>query len=220
MDFLKTILDYVLHVDHHLDQLITTMGPWIYVLLFVIIFCETGLVVTPFLPGDSLLFAIGTFAARPNNLNLVTILILLSIAAILGDTVNYWIGRFLGPKVFRNHSRFLNQRHLERTRAFYDHYGSKTIVLARFIPIIRTFAPFVAGIACMRYSKFMAFNVFGGLLWIGSLTLLGYFFGNIQIVQKNFGLVVIAIIVLSILPAIFEFFREKNKRSSTPGPVR
>ncbi len=216
MDFLKTILDYVLHVDHHLDQLITTMGPWIYVLLFLIIFCETGLVVTPFLPGDSLLFAIGTFAARPNNLNLVAILILLSIAAILGDTVNYWIGRFLGPKVFRKQSRFLNQRHLERTRAFYDHYGSKTIVLARFIPIIRTFAPFVAGIAGMSYSKFMSFNVFGGLLWIGSLTLLGYFFGNFQIVQKNFGLVVIAIIILSILPAIIEFLRERNKRNSAP----
>ncbi len=215
MDFLKTVLDYVLHVDHHLDQLITSMGPWIYVLLFLIIFCETGLVITPFLPGDSLLFAIGTFAARPNNLNLVTILVLLSIAAVLGDTVNYWIGRFLGPKVFRTQSRFLNQRHLEKTQSFYRRYGAKTIVLARFIPIIRTFAPFVAGIAEMRYSKFMSFNVFGGLLWIISLTLLGYFFGNFEIVQKNFGLVVIAIIILSILPAIIEFFRERAKSTKS-----
>ncbi len=211
MDFLKNILDYILHVDHYLDQLIGAMGPWIYVLLFAIIFCETGLVVTPFLPGDSLLFAIGTFAARPNGLSISIIICSLCIAAILGDTVNYWVGRFFGAKVLGLNSRFLNRKHIERTQVFYNRYGAKTIVLARFIPIVRTFAPFVAGIASMNYPKFMSFNILGGLLWIWSLTLLGYFFGNMELVQKNFGVVVIGIIVISILPAIIEIIRERKK---------
>ena len=213
MEYLKQLIDLVLHVDRHLDSSIQSMGPWIYVLLFAIIFAETGLVVTPFLPGDSLLFAIGAIAARPEGgLSLILLLVLLSIAAILGDSVNYAIGRRFGPGVFKKDSRWLKREHLEKTQDFYMKYGGKTIVIARFVPIVRTFAPFVAGVARMAYGRFMSYNIAGGLLWIFSLTLLGFFFGNFPIVKNNFGLVVIAIIVLSILPAVIEVFRESRKK--------
>lgn len=211
MEFLKDILDLVLHLNKHLDRLVADLGPWLYVILFLIIFCETGLVVTPFLPGDSLLFAVGALTARPEGLNLWVVAISLTIAAILGDSVNYWIGRKLGPKVFSVETRFLNRKHLEKTKDFYERYGGKTIVIARFVPIVRTFAPFVAGVGMMDYRRFMMFNVFGGIFWIWSLTLLGYFFGNLAFVQKNFTYVIFGIIILSILPAVVEYFREKAK---------
>src|SRR5512137_1045433 len=177
MGFLPDFLDIILHLDTHLLDLCTQYGTWVYAILFIIIFCETGLVVTPFLPGDSLLFAVGSLAAI-GALDLVTILLVLVVAAILGDTVNYWIGAYIGPKVFASgHSRFFKKEHLDRTHAFYEKYGGKTIVIARFVPIIRTFAPFVAGIGAMTYRKFFAFNVSGGILWVGLLVLSGYWFG-------------------------------------------
>ena len=210
MEWIKKLIDLVLHVDEHLARLVPEYGPWIYALLFLIIFCETGLVVTPVLPGDSLLFAIGALCGT-KILSLPVILVLLSIAAILGDTVNYWIGHFLGPKVFKSESRFLNRKHLEKTHEFYERYGGKTIIIARFVPIVRTFAPFVAGVGAMTYGKFMSYNVFGGLLWVLSMTLCGYAFGNIPVVKKNFELVILMIVFLSILPAIIEYIREKKR---------
>ena len=215
MEFLKEAIDMVLHMDRHLEPMIKDMGIWIYVLLFAIIFCETGLVVTPFLPGDSLLFTLGAFCAI-GSLSLPVILISLLIAAILGDTVNYWIGHFFGEKMFNKERRFLKRSHLEKTHAFYEKYGGKTIIIARFVPIVRTFAPFVAGMGSMTYSRFMFYNVIGAVLWIVSLTLLGYMFGQHPFVKANFGLVIIAIIILSILPAVIEFLREyaKSKRTT------
>jgi membrane-associated protein len=215
MELIKKFIDMVLHIDRHLGPLIEQFGPWMYVLLFLIIFCETGLVVTPFLPGDSLLFAIGAVCALPppNNLDLSTLIIALTIAAILGDTVNYWIGAKLGPRIFRGENvRLLNRKHLERTHEFYERYGGKTIILARFMPIVRTFAPFVAGMGKMTYPRFMTFNVVGAVVWIVSFLLLGFFFGNQPIVKKNFGLVIIGIIILSILPAVIEIWREWRRR--------
>jgi membrane-associated protein len=214
MELIRKFIDLVLHIDRHLGELIQQFGPWMYVLLFLIIFCETGLVVTPFLPGDSLLFAVGTFCALPppSNLSLGTLLLILPVAAILGDTVNYWIGAKLGPRIFRGENvRFLNRKHLERTHEFYERYGGKTIILARFMPIVRTFAPFVAGMGKMTYRKFMSYNVIGGIIWIVSFLLLGYFFGNMPVVKKNFSLVILAIIILSILPAVIEFWRERRR---------
>ncbi len=181
-------------------------------LLFAIIFAETGLIVTPFLPGDSLLFAIGALTARPDGLSLLVCLLALSTAAILGNTVNYAVGRRLGPGVFKNESRWLKKEYLDKTHGFFEKYGGKAIVITRFVPIVRTFAPFLAGVGKMSYSKFMSYNIAGGLLWIFSLTLLGYFFGNFPIVKNNFGLVVIAIIILSILPAVIEVIRESKKK--------
>lgn len=207
MEFIKEAIDMVLHMDQHLGPLIQRMGIWIYVLLFAIVFCETGLVVTPFLPGDSLLFTLGAFCAI-GSLNLWVILISLLVAAILGDTVNYWIGHFFGEKMFNKERRFLKRSHLEKTHAFYEKYGGKTIIIARFVPIVRTFAPFVAGMGSMTYSRFMMYNVVGAFLWIVSLTILGYMFGQHPFVKKNFGLVIIAIIILSILPAVIEIARE------------
>lgn len=212
MEWILKLIDIVLHVDDHLKELVPQYGLWIYAILFLIIFCETGLVVTPFLPGDSLLFAIGALAgADVLNWPLPAILVLLSVAAILGDTVNYWTGHFLGPKVFKSESRFLNKRYLEKTHDFYERYGGKTIIIARFVPIVRTFAPFVAGVGSMTYGKFMSYNVFGGLLWVFSMTLAGYFFGNLKIVQDNFSLVILMIIFISILPGIIEYFRERAR---------
>jgi membrane-associated protein len=222
MELIRKFIDLVLHVDRHLGELIQQFGPWIYVLLFLIIFCETGLVVTPILPGDSLLFAVGTFCALPppGNLNLGILLFILPLAAILGDSVNYWIGAKLGPRIFRGENvRFLNKKHLERTHEFYERYGGKTIILARFMPIIRTFAPFVAGMGKMTYRKFMSYNVIGGIVWIVSFLLLGYFFGNMPVVKKNFSLVILAIIVLSILPAVIEFFRERRRLKAAGKPA-
>ena len=213
MELLLQGMDILLHLDKYLDIMIKNMGLWSYVIIFLIIFCETGLVVTPVLPGDSLLFAIGTFAAI-GSLDLATVLALLTIAAVAGDTANYWIGHYLGPKVFHGEgSRFLNKKHLERTHEFYEKYGGKTIIIARFIPIIRTFAPFVAGIGSMTYRKFLAYNVIGGILWIFSLTLAGYFFGNMLVVKKNFSLVIMAIVVISCLPGVIEYLRQRGKQA-------
>ena len=211
MAVLAVLIDFLMHMDRHLDLIIRNYGAWTYAILFIIIFCETGLVVTPFLPGDSLLFAVGTFAAL-GSLDLVWLVVLLSVAAIAGDTVNYWIGKVAGPKVFtKEGSRFLNKQHLERTHRFYEKYGGKTIILARFVPIIRTFAPFVAGIGSMTYPRFLAFNIIGGVAWVVLLILSGYFFGNIPFIKGNFALVILAIIVISVLPGVIEFLRERNR---------
>lgn len=216
MEFLKKCLDVVLHMSKHLEDLVAQFGPWLYVILFLIIFCETGLVVTPFLPGDSLLFAVGALAAitpQPGafGLNLWVLLIILIIAAILGDSVNYWIGKMFGNKLPQKFPRLIKPQHIQKTHDFYERYGGKTIIIARFVPIVRTFAPFVAGIGKMTYSRFMLFNVSGAFLWIGLLLPAGYFFGNLPWVKKNFSVVVLAIIILSILPAVIEFLRERSR---------
>ena len=212
MEFLNQLVDIFLHVDDYLEQIVAFMGVWTYVLLFVVIFCETGLVVTPFLPGDSLLFAAGAVAALEHaNLNVVVLLVILSAAAILGDTANYWIGHWVGPRAFSGKVRFLKKEHLDRTHAFYEKYGGKAIILARFVPIVRTFAPFVAGIGAMTYSKFILFNVIGGLLWVFLFTLLGYFFGQQPFVQANFEWVVVAIVGISLIPMIWEFAASKMR---------
>jgi membrane-associated protein len=215
MEFIQTLIDLFLHLDEHLGQIIAKYDTWTYLLLFLVIFMETGLVVTPFLPGDSLLFAAGTFAspALGSPLNIWVLLALLSAAAILGDTVNYWIGHFIGPKAFSGNVRFLKKEYLDRTHAFYEKYGGKTIVIARFVPIVRTFAPFVAGVGAMSYGKFITYNVFGGLAWVFLFTLAGYFFGNLPFVKDNFSLVVIAIILISVMPAVYEVVKERLQRS-------
>ena len=214
MDLIRYVIDFVLHLDVHLDEIIRNYGTWTYGILFGIVFLETGFVVTPFLPGDSLLFAVGTFAAR-GSLDLYLAMLLLSVAAVLGDTVNYWIGAWVGPKVFHQESRFLNKEHLRRTHEFYERYGGKTIIITRFVPIIRTFAPFVAGIGTMSYGKFIAYNVIGGVGWVVSITLAGFFFGNIPIVKNNFTFVIFAIIVISILPGIVEYVRHHRRSRAT-----
>ena len=212
MEFLALVFDLLLHFDKHLIAFVENHGAWVYALLFLIIFAETGLVVTPFLPGDSLLFAVGALTARPDGLNLTLILVLLPIAAILGDGVNYWVGQAVGPRVFRNkESRWLNPRHLERTHAFYEKYGGKTIIIARFMPIIRTFAPFVAGMGRMNYARFTAYNISGGLIWIFFFVFIGYFFGNLPVVKKNFTLVIMVIIALSMMPPVIEYLRHRFK---------
>src|SRR5690606_7466397 len=193
MDLLMQGVDLFLHVDEHLLAVATDYGPWIYALLFLIVFLETGVVVTPFLPGDSLLFATGALAAA-GVIDIVGVLVLLNIAAVLGDSVNYSIGRAIGPRVFTEHSRFLKHEHLMRTQRFYEKHGGKTIVLARFVPIIRTFAPFVAGVGRMHYPRFLAFSVGGGTLWVWIFGLLGYFFGNQPLIKDNFGLAILAVI--------------------------
>lgn len=210
MSLIGTLVDVLLHLDRHLSDVIQQYGVWTYLILFLIVFCETGLVVTPFLPGDSLLFAVGTFAAI-GALDLWLAMLLLAVAAILGDSVNYAIGAHLGPRVFRREGvRFLNRKHLDRTHEFYERYGAKTIVIARFVPIVRTFAPFVAGIGRMSYPRFLFYNVAGALLWIVSLVAGGYLFGNIPVVRRNFSLVIFAIIGLSILPPIIEVWRQRR----------
>ncbi|MBU3664285.1 MAG: DedA family protein [Chthoniobacterales bacterium] len=199
------IIDFFLHAERHLEWFITNYGLWIYVLLFLIIFCETGLIVTPFLPGDSLLFAVGALAAKGwMDVRIITPLLL--IAAILGDAVNYSIGKWMGPKVFHyESSRFFNKEHLMKAHAFYEKYGGRAIILARFVPIVRTFAPFVAGVASMTYSKFAFFNITGAFLWVGLFLGGGYFFGGLEIVQKNMKLVILGIIIVSVLPIAWEF---------------
>jgi membrane-associated protein len=210
MELVRRFIDVMLHLDRYLHDLILSMGGWVYLILFAVVFCETGLVVTPFLPGDSLLFAIGALAAL-GALDLWVVLALLFIAAVAGDTVNYWAGNYFGPRVFTQESRFLNHRHLVRTEEFYERHGGKTIILARFIPIIRTFAPFVAGVGSMSYGRFLVYNVLGGFVWVFSFVLAGYFFGNIPLVKKNFTMVILAIIFLSILPGIIEFVRHRRR---------
>jgi membrane-associated protein len=214
MGFLSGIVDFVLHLDAHLSALIAQAGSWTYLILFGVIFCETGLVVTPFLPGDSLIFAAGTFAAR-GDLNILTLFVLLAIAAVLGDTVNYWIGKIIGPKVFqKENSRIFKRSYLERTHDFYEKYGAETIIIARFVPIVRTFAPFVAGIGRMSYIRFLSYNVVGGVGWVALFTFGGYFFGNIAFVKKNFSLVIMAIIIISLLPAVLEFLKHRKSERS------
>ena len=211
IELLQHAVDVVLHLDKYLAGIIQAYGVWTYLLLFLIVFCETGLVVTPFLPGDSLLFAVGTFAAV-GALDLWLTIGLLLVAAVAGDAVNYAIGARVGPAVFRRDDvRFLNRKHLDRTHEFYERYGPITIVIARFVPIVRTFAPFVAGMARMTYARFALYNVTGALLWIVGLVLAGYAFGNIPIVRRNFSLVVLVIIALSILPAVIEGWRQHRK---------
>jgi membrane-associated protein len=213
VELIRTLIELVLHLDKHLNVIIQTYGMWTYLLLFLVIFLETGLVVTPILPGDSLLFAAGTFAAL-GSLNVGVLFVLLSIAAVGGDTVNYWIGHFVGPKVFsREDVRFLNKEYLERTHRFYEKHGGKTIILARFIPIIRTFAPFVAGIGKMSYWHFISYNVIGGLAWIALFTFGGYFFGNIPVVKDNFTLAILAIIFISLVPVMIEFVNHRLRSS-------
>lgn len=213
MELLTNFIDIFMHLDKHLNTVIQTYGTWTYLILFIIIFCETGLVVTPILPGDSLLFAAGAVAAM-GSLDPYLLFTLLAIAAVAGDTVNYGIGHYLGPKVFQwEDSRFFKREYLERTHSFYEKYGAKTIVMARFVPIVRTFAPFVAGAGSMSYGKFLAYNIIGGALWIAICVFSGYYFGNIPFVKKNFTAVILGIIFVSILPGIIEVLRHRFKRT-------
>jgi membrane-associated protein len=212
MELIKYFIDFILHLDTHLVELVSRYGTFSYAILFAIVFCETGLVVTPFLPGDSLLFAVGALSAT-GALDVYTAALLLMLAAILGDTTNYWIGYFAGPKVFRSESsRWLNRKHLQRTSEFYEKYGVKTVIIARFMPIVRTFAPFVAGIGRMYFPRFLFFSVLGSFLWIGLFVTAGYLFGNIPLVKRNFTLVVLAIIFISILPALIEAMKARRER--------
>lgn len=212
MEIISDIVSIVLHIDDHLAVVMQTYGMLVYALLFIIVFVETGLVVTPFLPGDSLLFAAGALSAT-GGINIVFLFVLLSFAAIAGDTVNYWIGYYIGPKVFKEKkSRFFNKEHLDRTHAFYEKYGAKVIILARFIPIMRTFAPFVAGVGKMTYGKFISYNIIGGLAWVGIFTFVGYYFGNLPIVKENFSLIILGIILVSVLPIAFELLKKKTTK--------
>lgn len=210
MEFITYLIDLFLHLDKHIAELIGQYGTLTYAILFAVIFAETGLVFTPFLPGDSLLFAAGAFAAK-GSFDVHLLFILLSVAAILGDTVNYWIGHYFGPKVFDKKIKFLKKEYLERTHQFYEKHGGKTIIIARFIPIIRTFAPFVAGVGSMSYSKFFQYNIIGGLLWCSLFVYSGYFFGNLEFVKNNFSFIVAAIILISVLPGVVEFLRSRKK---------
>ena len=209
MDFILKIINFILHIDSYLSNIITRYGSWTYGLLFFVIFMETGFVVTPFLPGDSLIFAASTFAAR-GALNPWMIFILLSIAAVAGDTTNYWIGHAIGAKAYTGEVKWIKQEYMQRTHAFFEKYGGTAIFLARFVPIIRTFAPFVAGVSEMSYGYFITWNLVGGVSWVALFTLLGFFFGNIPFVQKNFELVIIAIIFISLIPAVVEALKFKR----------
>jgi membrane-associated protein len=210
MDWVKQFVDLFLHLDTHLSQVSSQYGTWTYLILFLIVFCETGLVITPFLPGDSLLFAAGTFAAL-GDLDVRVMILLLVVAAILGDTVNYWIGAAIGPRAFQGNLRYLKKEHLDRTHAFYEKHGGKTIILARFVPIIRTFAPFVAGVGAMSYGRFLTYNVVGAVLWVALLVLAGFFFGNIRVVRENFTIVILAIVAISVMPIAVEAIRGRRR---------
>ena len=211
MELITGFVDLVLHLDVHLQALVANYGEWVYLILFAIIFCETGLVVTPFLPGDSLLFVAGALAGA-GGMDVHTLFAVLALASFSGDNTNYWLGRFVGPRLFnRASSRLLNPAHLERTQRFYEKHGGKTIIIARFVPIVRTFAPFVAGLGRMHYARFLPYSIAGAVLWIGSLTYAGYHFGNIPIVRQNLSLVIIGIVVLSIMPGIIEYLRSRTR---------
>jgi membrane-associated protein len=210
MDWILKAVDFVLHVDVYLEQIISNYGGWTYALLFFVVFMETGFVVTPFLPGDSLIFAASTFAAR-GALNPWLMFGLLAVAAVLGDTVNYWIGHRLGKRAYTGEIKWIKQEYMQRTHTFFEKHGGATIFLARFVPIIRTFTPFVAGVSRMSYGFFFRWNVIGGIAWVATFTLLGYFFGNIPFVQKNFELVIIAIILISLIPAVVEGIKAKKE---------
>jgi membrane-associated protein len=217
MDFIFNYIDFLIHFDRHLGGILQQYGTYTYAILFLIIFCETGLIVTPFLPGDSLLFVVGTFAAR-EDLDRNTLLMLLPLAAIIGDNVNYWVGHFFGPRMAeKGKSRWIRQEYLDRTGHFYEKYGGKTVFLGKFLPIIRTFAPFVAGIGSMTYPRFLFFNITGAITWVFVFVLGGYFFGNLPFVKKNFTMVILAIIVLSVLPSVVELIRARRqaKRGSS-----
>lgn len=210
MEVIQSFIDVLLHLDTYLSSFVSTYGVFTYGILFLIVFAETGFVVTPFLPGDSLLFAAGAIASL-GALDIGIVIVLLMIAAILGDTVNYWIGHFFGQKIVDNPKiKFINQEHIDKTEQFYKKYGGKTIILARFVPIVRTFAPFVAGVGSMNYTKFITYNIIGGVLWVTLFSLLGYFFGNIHIIQQNFHYAVFAIIGLSIIPIVYEYIQNKR----------
>lgn len=224
MEFITNLFEwfvhFVLHMDKELPKIVANIGLWSYAALFVVIFIETGVVIMPFLPGDSLLFAAGAVAGNPEaGLNPLIMHVILAAAAILGDTANYWIGHFVGPKVFSSGSRWFKKEHLDRTHAFYEKHGGKTIFLARFIPIIRTFAPFVAGIGKMRYGYFISYNVFGGIIWTGLFLWTGYFFGSQEFVQNNFSLIVIAIILISLIPVFYEFLRAKLEKAKPSAEI-
>jgi len=213
MEYIQFIIDFALNIDKHLYEMVGLYGLWIYAILFILIFCETGLVVTPFLPGDSLLFVAGALASLPtNNLNIHLLVLMLITAAILGDASNYIIGRFFGTKLFSNpNSKIFRQSYLDKTHAFYEKHGGKTIILARFVPIVRTFAPFVAGMGHMSYRHFAHYNIIGGVIWVALLTYIGYFLGGLEIVQNNLKFLIVAIVVVSVLPAIFEIWKNKRK---------
>lgn len=214
MEFIQFIIDFVLHIDTHLYELVAQYGIWIYAILFIIIFCETGLIVTPFLPGDSLLFVAGTIASfSVNNVNVHLLVFMLILAAVLGDASNYTIGRLFGKKLFGNpNSKIFRQSYLDKTHAFYEKHGGKTIIIARFVPIVRTFAPFVAGMGRMSYRQFALFNIVGGVVWVATLTYLGYFLGGLEIVQQNLKTLILGIVGISILPGIIEVLKAKLKK--------
>jgi membrane-associated protein len=215
LELIQQLLDFILHIDKHLIEIVQKYQTWTYLILFLIIFAETGFVITPFLPGDSLLFAAGAIIANPDSgLNIFMMCILLIVAAILGDFVNYHIGNFIGPLAFSGKYKLLKKEYLNKTQAFYEKYGGKTIIYARFVPIIRTFAPFVAGVGTMSYLKFATFNVTGGVLWVTSFLFIGYFFGGLPVIKDNFTYVIFGIIILSIFPPVIEVIREKNKANS------
>ncbi|HEX6223286.1 MAG TPA: DedA family protein [Chryseolinea sp.] len=221
MELIKTLIDFILNIDQHLVEIVSNYKTWTYLILFLIIFAETGLVVTPFLPGDSLLFAAGAIIAKPeSNMNIVLTCLLLIVAAILGDLVNYHVGKYIGPRAFSGKVRFLKKEYLERTQKFYYKHGGKTIIYARFIPIIRTFAPFVAGIGTMSYMKFATYNVVGGVVWVSSFLFLGYFFGGLPVIKDNFTYVIFGIIVVSMLPPIIEVVRDRRKRAAAKQQVK
>ena len=211
MSLIKTLIDFLLHLDVHLGEIISNYGMATYAILFLVIFVETGLVFVPFLPGDSLLFVAGAFAAL-GSLNVFVLLILLMLAAIAGDTANYWIGHFLGEKIISNKRFHISEKSLEKTRAFFQKHGGKTIIIARFVPIIRTFAPFVAGIGAMHYGKFLLYNIIGAVSWVLVGTLAGYFFGNIPIIKNNFSLFIIGVVAVSMIPILVEVIRSQRKK--------
>ena len=211
--YISVFIDFIIHIDVHLTEIVRQYGWQTYLILFIIVFWETGVVIWPFLPGDSLLFAAGSIAALPDSpLNPVILFLLLSTAAILGDTANYWIGHFIGPKAFKKDGRFLKKKYLDKTSQFYDKYGARTIIIARFVPIVRTFAPFVAGIGKMHYQRFLTYNILGAVLWNFLFIGAGFFFGNLDVVKNNFSLVILAIIILSCLPIVIEFIMAKKRK--------
>ncbi len=217
MELIRSLFDFVLHIDKNLELLISQYGVWLYLILFVIVFCETGLVVTPFLPGDSLLFAAGALAASTGQLNVFILWVLLCVAAVLGDTVNYAIGKKLGVSIFSDNARVLKTQYLRKTEAFYEKHGNKTIILARFVPIVRTFAPFVAGVGSMQYRRFITYNVIGGVVWVTIFLTVGYLVGNIPIIKNNFSLVTILIIIVSVVPMVLEVLKERRERAAGHG---
>ncbi len=213
MDLLNLLLDFILHIDRYLNEWVTAYQTWTYLILFIIIFCETGLVVTPFLPGDSLLFAAGTIAAMDGNpLNVTVLIVVILVAAFAGDNTNFFIGRFLGKKVYEKNYKLVKREYIDKTHAFYEKHGGKTLVIARFMPIIRTFAPFVAGVGEMKYLRFISFSIIGNLLWVFSFIFAGYFFGNIDFVKKNFTIVILSIILISLLPPIIAVIKQKLQK--------